>query len=217
MSRRRAPERATSRNDRPIAFDVKPSEGLAVRAFHPDGFRWFKKLDSTTDEAAVREMFAAWLATATEPEIERFVAAMAAYRQALIDEGVDDPLVLRGDDAADRNSWRKTLKLAETAAAAAEGRARSAAGGRNGGGKKLRQQGEVTKTKALQLARDYQVKVSPEEPTCWDVAVNICHDVDRSPDHVHKVLRRLEKQSKISFPEESFDMKGVRAKAPGRE
>jgi hypothetical protein len=120
MSRRRAPGRARSRNDRPIAFDVKPSEGLAFHAFHPDGFRWFAKLDETIDEEDIRNRFFRWLATAPEVEMERFVAAMATFRRTLIDEGdalaatrkLDEPPILRADDARDRHEWRRTLRVA---------------------------------------------------------------------------------------------------------
>jgi hypothetical protein len=204
MSRRRVPGRATSRNDRPIAFDVKPSEGLAVRAFHPDGFRRFAKLDEIIDEEDIRERFFEWLATTPEPEIKRFVAAMATFRQTLIDEGnaidwgVDEPPILSASAAKDRALWRKIKESASNAAVDAERRARSAAAGKKGSKERVRK-GEDTKAKALRLAKAYQAKVAPENPVCWTVAVGIYDDVDKGVDHVDRVLRALERAGEISF------------------
>ncbi len=202
MSRRRAPGRATSQNDRSIAFValvVKQSEGLAVRAFHPDGFRWFKMLDATTDEGAVRGTFAAWLATATEPEIERFVAAMAAYRHTLIDKCADAPPVLHvTEDAFHRSYWANAKELAGTAATVADAKARSAAGGRNGANKGRVQQGNRTKEEVKRREKEFLGK-RQKLPSKSEIAAKIAADttVDGrtiTPDHVAKILRRLKKK-----------------------
>jgi hypothetical protein len=111
---------------RPALLAARHAFHAARHAFHPDGFRWFAKLDETIDELGIQRAFFEWVATASDEEIERFIAAMMAYRQAIIDEGKaltaawqamgDESaalgVVLHADDARDRNELRRTLKLA---------------------------------------------------------------------------------------------------------